>query len=130
HGAHAAAADFLDQLVRAEAALDALRFGDARGRFAHLARDADARAGISIDERERFAAKLGVGLDRSEPRVALVRRAIEQTLQQFLQALPRRVAHAASLCFSHARAKRSSRSIVGTESSSTSAISSRLRPRR
>jgi hypothetical protein len=130
HGAHAAAADFLDEPVRSEPALDAVRLGDAQGCFAHLARDARARTGIGVGERERLAPKLGVGLDRREPRGALLGHVLEQALEELLQPLPARVAQAASLCFSHARAKRSSRSIVGTESSSTSAISSRLRPRR
>jgi len=130
HGAHAAAADFLDQLVRAEAALDLARGSRARGSVAYLTRDADARAAVGVEQRLRLAAQVGVRSGRSEPRVVLVGRSFQQAFEQFLQSPPTGVAHAASLCLSQARAKRNSRSIVGTEISSTSAISSRLRPSR
>ena len=85
---------------------------------------------LGVDQRKRLAPEFVVGVDAGEPARARVRRQCDERIEEFLQALPAWVAHAASFCFSQARAKRSSRSTVGMETPTTSAISSRLRPSR
>lgn len=129
HRAHAAAADLAHEAPGPEPLLQR-RDRHARGRLAQSTGHAAVVAFLGRRERERFALERFVVVERSEQGGAPGGRCRDQCVEEFLQAAPARVAHAASFCFNQARAKRSSRSTVGTDTPTTSAISSRLRPRR
>ena len=98
--------------------------------------DAETVAQVAIRRRiggnqgQRLLAKSRIAFFGAQPGLALPGRHGQQTLEQFLQACPARSVHDCSCSRSQALAKRRSRSTVGTETPTTWAISSRVRPSR